>query len=59
MNNTPPNARRHGAIQKASRLSAHGKDKKAMEHIKNHLRSYPNDLDALNLAGTLAARLED
>ena len=44
-------------VQKATQLSAHGKDKEALEVIQAHLQRYPRDREALNLAGTLAARL--
>ena len=47
------------SVSKASHLSAQGKDKKALEVIQKHLRQAPRDVEALNLAGTLAARLEN
>jgi len=50
--------RRRESVNKASRLSAQGKDKQALEVIQKHLRQAPRDIEALNLAGTLAARME-
>lgn len=55
--------RRHSAhlntgIQKANELSAQGNDKQALKAIQTHLRKSPHDIEALNLAGTLAVRLE-
>lgn len=46
-------------IQKARQLSAQGKDKQALIAIQTHLYKAPHDIEALNLAGTLAARLEN
>ena len=46
-------------IQKASKLFAQGKDKQALETIQVHLRKFPHDIEALKLAGGLAARLEN
>ncbi|MDD5299057.1 MAG: tetratricopeptide repeat protein [Gallionella sp.] len=46
-------------IQKASKLSAQGDDKQALKAIQAHLHKYPHDTEALNLAGTIAARLEN
>lgn len=47
------------SIQKAKNLSLHGKDRQALETVQTHLRKFPRDLEALNLAGTLAARTGD
>lgn len=52
-------ARSGGLIQRASSLSAQGKDKQALDVIQTHLQKFPRDVEALNLAGTLAARMED
>ncbi|MDD2914462.1 MAG: tetratricopeptide repeat protein [Gallionella sp.] len=49
----------NAAIRKASRLSAQGNDKQALTVIQAHLHQSPDDIDALNLAGMLAMRLED
>lgn len=46
-------------IQKASKLSAQGNDKQALIVIQAHLHKFPRDRDALNLSGTLAARMEN
>lgn len=54
-----PAARSSMSIDKATTLSAQGKDKQAIEVIQKHLRHAPRDIEALNLAGTLAARLEN
>ncbi len=51
--------RNGSALQQATRLSAQGRDKQALELVQAHLRKFPRDLEALNLAGTLAARLQD
>jgi Flp pilus assembly protein TadD len=45
------------SVRKATKLSAQGKDKQALELIQNHLRKVPGDREALDLAGTLAARM--
>ncbi|MBS4096866.1 MAG: tetratricopeptide repeat protein [Sulfuricella sp.] len=51
---------RHGGeVQRAVALSAQGKDRQAGELLQKHLDKFPRDLEALNLAGTLAARQED
>lgn len=47
------------AIRKASQLSTRGKDKQALEVMQKHLQQTPRDMEALNLAGTLAARIEN
>lgn len=49
----------NASIQKASKLSAQGKDKQALEVIQVHLRKFPDDIEALKLAGALAARQEN
>lgn len=48
-----------GPIQRAIKLSAQGDDKQALEEIQAHLRTFPRNLEALSLAGTLAARMEN
>lgn len=57
--NTSKNTHQHPALQKAMTLSSQGKDKQALEIIQTHLRQFSKDIEALNLAGTLAARMED
>ena len=59
MANNASSTRSSEAINKASNLSAQGKDKQALDLIRKHLRQAPRDIAALNLAGTLAARMED
>lgn len=54
-----PPIRGADSIRTAQNLSAQGKDKQALAVIQKHLRKSPRDAAALNLAGTLAARLED
>lgn len=56
--NTLP-TRSSESFKKASNLSAQGKDKQALEVMQKHLRRVPRDMEALNLAGTLAARMEN
>jgi Flp pilus assembly protein TadD len=51
--------RRSESVNKAGNLSAQGKDKQALEVIQKYLRQAPRDIEALNLAGTLAARMEN
>ena len=51
--------RRSESVNKASKLSAQGKDTQALEVIQKHLRQAPRDIEALSLAGTLAARMEN
>lgn len=57
--NTPKKFRHNSVLQKATALSAQGKDKQALEVIQKHLRQAPHDIEALNLEGTLAARMEN
>lgn len=59
MANNASSTRSSEAINKASNLSAHGKDKQALDLIQKHLRQAPRDIEALNLAGTLAARMQN
>lgn len=59
MTTKAPSTRGSGAVKKASNLSAQGSDKQALEVIQTHLRKFPRDMEALNLAGTLAARMEN
>lgn len=59
MANNASSSRSSEAINKAGKLSAQGKDKQALELVQKHLRQAPRDIDALNLAGTLAARMEN
>ena len=47
------------AVRRAAALSAQGNDKQALKIIQTHLRKSPHDIEALNLAGTFAARLEN
>lgn len=54
-----PHAHQANLIQRAIALSAQGNDKNAFELIQTHLGKQPRDLKALNLAATLAARLEN
>lgn len=54
----PTPSRSAGVLQRATDLSSKGEDARALELIEAHLRQRPEDLDARNLAGTLAARLE-
>ena len=51
----------HGAefLRVAQNLSAQGKDKQALAGIQKYLHKFPRDSVALNLAGTLAARMEN
>ncbi|MDO8464118.1 MAG: tetratricopeptide repeat protein [Gallionella sp.] len=46
-------------VKKAAALSAQGNDKQALKVIQTHLRKSPHDIETLNLAGTLAVRLEN
>lgn len=55
----PKEQQHQPVLQKATALSAQGKDKQALEIIQKHLRQVPHDIKALNLAGTLAARMEN
>ena len=55
----PPSTHNNDLINKASTLSAQGKDQQALETVERHLTKNPKDPGALNLAGTLAAKLED
>jgi tetratricopeptide (TPR) repeat protein len=48
-----------GSFKKSLHLADQGKDKLALEAIQTHLRKLPHDRGALNLAGTLAARIEN
>ena len=57
MTNKKPPSRKNGLINEATTLSAQGKDKQALELIERHLNKTPDDPSALNLAGTLAARM--
>lgn len=57
--NTSKKYHNNPALQKAMALSAQGKDKQALETIQKYLRHIPRDIEALNLAGTLAARMEN
>lgn len=57
--NASKKSRHNHALQKATALSAQGKDRQALEVIQKHLRHVPHDIEALNLAGTLAARMEN
>lgn len=59
MANHASSTRSSEAINKARNLSAQGKDKQALDLIQKHLRQAPRDIEALNLAGTLAARMEN
>lgn len=56
--NASKKSNQHPALKKATALAAQGKDKQALEVIQKHLRQVPRDIEALNLAGTLAARME-
>lgn len=47
------------SVKKAAALSAQGNDKQALKAIQTHLRKSPRDVEALKLAGALAARLEN
>ena len=57
MTNKNQPSRKNGLINEATTLSAQGKDKQALELIERHLNKTPADPSALNLAGTLAARM--
>ena len=59
MTNKKQPSRNNGLINQATTLSAQGKDKQALELIERHLDKTPDDPGALNLAGTLAARMEN
>ncbi|MBI5437583.1 MAG: tetratricopeptide repeat protein [Nitrosomonadales bacterium] len=45
--------------RKMAGLSAQGDEKQALKAVQTHLRKAPHDIGALNLAGTLAVRLEN
>jgi tetratricopeptide (TPR) repeat protein len=57
MSKKVPPSRSSESIQKAINLSAQDKDEPALKVIQTHLRKFPRDIEALNLAGTLAARM--
>lgn len=57
MTNHASSSRSSESVKQATMLSAQGKDKRALKVLEAHLRLYPQDIEALNLAGTLAARM--
>ena len=57
MTKKAPIHHRTSSIDQAKNLSSQGKDPQALATIEKHLQRFPRDLEALDLAGTLAARL--
>lgn len=51
--------RQNSSIQKAIAFSKRGDSKQALKVIQSHLRKFPHDIGALNLAATFAASIEE
>ena len=47
------------SLNQAKKLAEQGKNTQALDLIQKHLRGHPRDMEAFNLAGTLAVRMEN
>lgn len=59
MQKTSKKSPHNSALQKAAALLAEGKGEQALEIVQKHLRLTPRNPDALNMAGKIAARMEN
>lgn len=57
--NKSVSTRQSGGVQRAIVFSERGENNRALKTIQTHLRNFPRDIEALNLAGTFAGQLED